>query len=525
MEIKYLGHAGFSVETKNTIILMDPWLSEHGAFDASWFQFPKNHNLAGYVQDLFNSSAKDKYIYISHEHKDHFDISFLKSLKNRDFTIILAEFVRPVVKDILQSQNYDCTRIIELKNEEAFSFKDGKLVLYTIDAELECDSAILVHAEDRVFLNLNDCKLHEFLPEIKEEYQHIHVFAAQFSGAIWHPTCYDMSRERYEQISEEKKLIKFKLTAKAIECLEPDLYIPSAGPVCFLDPELMHINFEKINIFPMAPELINYLNENCTSKRTQWPEVMPGDVFDTQSMAFIHRQEEPVSQHNVKNYIINYASQYKEFFNQREQSNRQVNPKEVFKLLHQDLQNKIDNVKLINKSVTELLYWKLKEHPEILKVNFHEKSISITNEIGNENGYWFIEAPAWQVNKIYTKEINWPDFALTFRTRIKRSPDKYVTLIHGFITLDAESISRFCELTHNYHLSKERITIDHQGTKYSIIRYCPHQGGDLSKGWIEDNCIVCPRHRWKFSLVNGGKCKHNAETISAIILNKEHDDG
>ena len=32
---------------------------------------------------------------------------------------------------------------------------------------------------------------------------------------------------------------------------------------------------------------------------------------------------------------------------------------------------------------------------------------------------------------------------------------------------------------------------------------CPHAGGSLGQGWVEDNEIVCPLHRWRFKLSDG----------------------
>ena len=52
MRITYLGHAGFCVETSQATVIMDPWLSPTGAFDAAWFQFPRNHHLRGLLEVL-----------------------------------------------------------------------------------------------------------------------------------------------------------------------------------------------------------------------------------------------------------------------------------------------------------------------------------------------------------------------------------------------------------------------------------------------------------------------------------------
>jgi len=44
MNITYLGHAGFSIETKSTLLLQDIWTTNKGAYNSSWFQFPCNHH-------------------------------------------------------------------------------------------------------------------------------------------------------------------------------------------------------------------------------------------------------------------------------------------------------------------------------------------------------------------------------------------------------------------------------------------------------------------------------------------------
>lgn len=37
---------------------------------------------------------------------------------------------------------------------------------------------------------------------------------------------------------------------------------------------------------------------------------------------------------------------------------------------------------------------------------------------------------------------------------------------------------------------------------------CPHAGGSLSRGHIENGCVVCPWHAWAFS-VEDGRCPDN----------------
>jgi len=43
-----------------------------------------------------------------------------------------------------------------------------------------------------------------------------------------------------------------------------------------------------------------------------------------------------------------------------------------------------------------------------------------------------------------------------------------------------------------------------EGTVHAAIDECPHRGGRLSQGWLEDGCLVCPYHGWRFD--SAGAC-------------------
>ena len=42
-----------------------------------------------------------------------------------------------------------------------------------------------------------------------------------------------------------------------------------------------------------------------------------------------------------------------------------------------------------------------------------------------------------------------------------------------------------------------------QGNVYVTDNTCPHAGGNLAEGWIQEGCIICPWHNWPFHLNNG----------------------
>lgn len=53
-------------------------------------------------------------------------------------------------------------------------------------------------------------------------------------------------------------------------------------------------------------------------------------------------------------------------------------------------------------------------------------------------------------------------------------------------------------------LDDDPVVIYHvDGEFFALDDLCTHDGGDLSSGWAEDGCAVCPRHGAKFDLRTG----------------------
>jgi nitrite reductase/ring-hydroxylating ferredoxin subunit len=50
---------------------------------------------------------------------------------------------------------------------------------------------------------------------------------------------------------------------------------------------------------------------------------------------------------------------------------------------------------------------------------------------------------------------------------------------------------------------EEMAVFKRDGHVYAIQNICPHEGGQLSKGWLEGDEVVCPLHGYKFDLKTG----------------------
>src|SRR5690606_31235661 len=167
------------------VVVLDPWLSPHGAFDSSWFQLPQNHHLAETVRQKLSDPSKERIVYVSHEHRDHFDPVFLASLPTHEITAVVPFFKRTVFRN--EMSNLEWKRLVLCRDDVSIPFGEGAIRLYVSDSTLNRDSAILVKSGTASFLDLNDCKIHDRLGPIVKEEGPITAFSAQFSGAIWHP--------------------------------------------------------------------------------------------------------------------------------------------------------------------------------------------------------------------------------------------------------------------------------------------------------------------------------------------------
>lgn len=519
MQITYLGHAGFLVETDQAIVVMDPWLSPEGAFDSAWFQLPCNHGLAPFVREKLGDSTKQRFVYISHEHRDHFDPHFLGSLPVGDLTFIVPRFTRAALRS--EIARLEPAALIACSHGEEVPIPGGSVKLYLDDSGLNRDSAILLKSDGETFLNLNDCKLYDEVPSIAKTEGPISVLTCQFSGATWHPTCYSYDPHEYQRISRQKAAGKFEMVARVIEAVRPRIYLPSAGPACFLDPTLLHINFEPVNIFPRASQFLEFLDRRLPKSETLCSELMPGDFLCPRTGHFEARGSERVNDTNFHSYLHSYAARYADYFADRQPKLSEEQAGEVLERLRTALQQKLDALTL-HQRLRVPLYCGLSDVAgKLLRIDFPAKRIDRAQSI-SESDYYSLLAPSWQINRILQGAITWEEFALTFRARLNRKPDVYQTLMQGFLLMEPQDMNWFCGRLLEIEERQKRIVIEACGTHYATDRYCPHQGGDLSQGWLADGRFwTCPRHRWQFDLEKGGQCLTSNGSIHAVCLEND----
>ena len=516
--LKFLGHAGFLYETKNELLLMDPWMSRDGAFDNSWYQFPPNHKYGDKLRNLLSKTDKNIYIYISHEHKDHFDIPFLETLELSKINFITPKFRRDHVASVLSELNpLSVTTPID---SELVEIGNLEIRLFLDDQEIVRDSALGLFDKDTdfTFLNLNDCKVYDRVDELKEIYGSFDIFTCQFSGAVFHPVCYDYNEKKYTEISESKVYGKFNSVKNILSVFNPSLYIPAAGPPVFLDPDLIDINFQKVNIFSSPFLFKDFLSKELPNLKVEVP--VPESSFNSvQEKIEIEHPVSDVKAMFDKNLIYDYAKEFEKIFHERK--NKLYDLIDVQQKLFEELSHKLDGFK-IQEEMKAILEFSIQElDSSSIFIDFNSSKICIDKDYEADNSFmnYKISASVFDIGRLLDGICNWEDFMLSFRHKLHRTPDIYQVAINGFLTMEKEDVPSFVENLMRLQNQRERITVEAGGTLYSVDKFCPHQGSDLTTHQIEDErFLICPKHRWAFDLENDGKAINAEGSINAIDL-------
>jgi len=499
MEVKFFGHNCFMLKGSQVNVLTDPWFTKKGAFFGSWFQWPINHHLLNTLKkDLINGNKV--ILYISHEHQDHFDIETLKKICSLIDICIIPKYPNNFLKSSLEKVGFN---VKELEDLERYKLSDSDYIeIMIVDTGVNQDSMAIIGINDEIFINQNDCKVFDRLNYL--EGKNIKYYSVQFSGANWHPVCYDMNDDKKKKISKRKVLSKLINIKNSIELLKPKNYFPSAGPAIF---PFLNFDFStgSDNIFIHQPDLVNYLKNTDTEVVC----LRPGDVFEE------HKNFIPIPPPKIDELekIKNETSC--EF---EKLDNKKIN----LSLLIEQLKLRLEKIAHLKFDKCPSLIFEWDDEGILIQLN--------TNNIQHFTKYNFdyprefmrIRASKSYFNLMADSRYRWQDIYLTLRAKVKREPDIFNIFLNIFIHSDVNNILEGFENTLN--ITNEKIVIynSHNNKNYKINRFCPHNGADLKNAKIDkDGNLICPRHGWSFNLKDSGKCKSADVSINALEIQKK----
>lgn len=490
--MRYLGHAGFILHHERIRILIDPWF--YPAFLRSWFPYPDNRALLTEIE-----SETFDYLYVSHAHQDHYDERVLRTL-DRSIQVIAPNYRSKTMVRRFRSLGFN--NIIALDHKQSYQLGPSLVATMYLDTSHKEDSGLLLEVDGARILDLNDCNTP--MSELPSE---VDVLAAQFSGAMWYPNCYDYPAElMHEKVVAVRRYFMDTLHRK-VRLTGARAYVPSAGPPCFLDPTLEHYNDRQNTIFPHWEDVADDFAKSCPD--VQVLRIYPGDSVHVEGGRF---RVEPAPDRRYREDLSAYRARRKdewcEFYAGPEKPIAQQEVDAYFSSLQRRnkhlLRDFLKDIRLASGGCE----WRVRLGPLA-------EQFVIDGEQPYDPEYEFVMSPRI-LRQIIEGKTGWEEALLSMRVNLHRDPDVF--------DLKLMSLLRYGnEPAQTLQLMREqavRTTIERDGLR--MQRYCPHAGEDLSFATICNGIIECPRHHWRWDArtgecLSGGTLRLRVEVLDATL--------
>jgi hypothetical protein len=235
--LTFVNHASFYVSNEDTLLLVDPWV-EGPVFNNGWTLLDTSTSNAALVREIADQ-RRTTFVWFSHEHPDHFSVSFVKRLKQDfpgDVTLLyqhtkdkrVVRFLRRTGFSVVECRPGRPVRLDHEMSITVWPYADG-------------DSYCLIRCGERHILNLNDCAVasaeacravRATLPDQVA----VDVLMTQFGYASWVGNPFETELRR-AAAAEKLQRIKLQIAAFA-----PSITVPFASFVSFASIENHYLN-------------------------------------------------------------------------------------------------------------------------------------------------------------------------------------------------------------------------------------------------------------------------------------------
>jgi UDP-MurNAc hydroxylase len=499
MQLTFLGHVGFFVETGGGSVLCDPWFTP--AYFGSWFPYPRNDGL-----DPAPFSAPD-YLYISHLHRDHFDPEWLARNVDKRTRVLLPEFGVPFLERELRDLGFE--HFVHTRQGEPVDL-DGltaTIVAFTTPADGPLgDSLIVLDDGTARVLNQNDARPGD--PEMLRALGPFDAQIVQFSGAIWYPITYDFPSGIKRRLASEKRVNEMARARQYIEWVDAAHVFPCAGPPAFLDDGLFALNDVGRDPADIFPDQIVFLDELRAAGIERGELLVPGSTAELDGGAckvrhsgtheetarpFVHKrsyldeyrrdwepwlaQEHASWSHGRRDLVAELAEWFEPLMSSAPITSAGIAGNVVLDIGEPGADVCLDFVE------SEVRPWKGESEPYVYKVDVDRRLIEALLERHLED---------W-VNSLFLScrfvlhrpdHANFNEFVMTF-----------------FKGLSPE---RIAYIERSYRERREAVDEFFERDGWRIERFCPHRQADLTRfGEIDDGVLTCSLHHWQFDLATG----------------------
>jgi len=250
--IEFINHASVIISYEEISILTDPWYNGT-AFHDGW-------RLLYDIDDsrIIDILKKISHIYISHEHPDHFNVSFFLNKKIKE--IIIKKKIE------ILFQKTDDKRVFTFLKEQGFlitELNSNQNIKINKNVEIQIikfgfyDSCLIVKIPNLKILNLNDCPMRDLneIENFKNKNGTFDVLLTQFSYAAW------KGGIKNKNFREESALEKLKSIENQANILKCKSVIPFASFIYFSN----ELNFYMNDSINTPKTVINFFREKIFS--------------------------------------------------------------------------------------------------------------------------------------------------------------------------------------------------------------------------------------------------------------------
>ena len=509
MRATSLGQAGILIETEQASIVCDPWFVP--AFFGSWFVFPRNDQLG---DELMARIENADYLYVSHLHGDHFDEPWLADHIRRDIQVLVPGYPSRELDQRLRALGF--TNLVRTMDAEETDLGGGLTVAIHVETSITDgpggDSALVVSDGVSRLVNQNDCRTTDL--DALAAHGPVDLHWLQYSGAIWYPMVYEMDDGTMRHLVDAKVESQLTRAMRYVESINARAIVPSAGPPCFLDDALFHLNIVDGDA-ESAPSI--FVDQRTFLQRLDASGhhgllAIPGTTIDVQSGSVT--LEHPIAEADVAaiferkgEYLAGYKADWSGWLDGMHATWQAQPETDLIPTLQEWWEPLLAACPTVREGIGAACLLRA-GNVEIL-IDFPAGTVRAY--AGEAYGFRFeIERPLVE-RVVADRAVDWSNsLFLSCRFRAWRVAEFNEYVYNFFKSLSAARMRRTeAEALRKLHPPTETEP-DIELDGWIMQRRCPHRNADLSVfGEVTDCELVCTLHGWRFDLETG-KCLTSA---------------
>ncbi len=328
----------------------------------------------------------------------------------------------------------------------------------------------------------------------------------QYSGAIWYPMVYDMPARAKEAFGTQKRQRQMDRCRQYIAQVGATWVIPSAGPPCFLDPELRDLNDDHGDPANIFPDQVVFLDQMRTHGHDRGLLMIPGSTADftgSQLNSLTHPlpddEVEAIFTTGKAAYIADYAERMAPVL-AAEKAQLGARGRRVAAGAAAGAVRADHDARATRSATASAIRSSCGSGAETVVLDFPKRAVR--EPIPDEKfRYGFAIAPELVRTVLRDDEPDWVNtIFLSTRFSAWRVGGYNEYLYTFFKCLTDERIAYADGWFAETHDDSASITLD----GWEIQRRCPHLKADLSKfGVVEGSTLTCNLHGWQWNLENG----------------------